>query len=132
MIKKILKATVTCVLCLASLGLTAAIVLWGVGHVGLPGKGSGGEFFKAAMMDAYERYMTNQISGAMEGVMDIEKVYWLNDSDLIAPEPDQEKFGYTTDLAQVQAVVDQAADLLKGQKTLFRPDITLYPGSEVT
>ena len=129
---KILKICLTCVLCVASLGLTAAIALWGIDHVGLPAESGGGKFFKAAMMDSYERYMTNQISGAMDGIMNIEKIYWLNDSDLIAPEPDPEKFGTTTDLAQVQAVVDAAADLLNGQETLFHPDITLYPGSEVT
>lgn len=129
---KLLKTCLTCVLCVVSLGLTAAVALWGMDHVGLPAEGTGGKFFKAAMMDSYERYMTNQISGAMDGIMNIEKVYWLNDSDLIAPEPDPEKFGTTTDLAQVQAVVDAAAELLNGQETLFHPDITLYPGSEVT
>ena len=132
MMKKILSAVLTCMVCALSVAATAAMVLWGVAHVGLPGKSAGGTFFQADMMADYDRHMTNQLSSALEGVLDIEKVYWLSDSDLIAPEPDPEKFGETTDLAQVQAVIDAAAELLDGQETLFHPDITLYPGSKVT
>lgn len=122
----------SCILCVLSLALTAAFVLWGVLHVGLPGKSNGGAFFRAAMMDTYDQHVTNQISSALEGVLNIQKVYWLKDSDQIAPEPDPEKFGETTDLAQVQAVVDAAAGLLGGQETLFNTDIELFEGSKVT
>ena len=132
MTKKILSAVLTCVVCALSVAATAAMVLWGAAHVGIPGKSAGGTFFQADMMADYDRHMTNQLSSALEGVLNIEKVYWLNDSDLIAPEPDPEKFGETTDLMQVQAVIDAAAELLDGQETLFHPDITLYPGSKVT
>ena len=130
--KKILSAVLTCMVCALSVAATAAMVLWGAVHVGLPGKSAGGTFFQADMMADYDRHITNQLSSALEGVLNIEKVYWLNDSDLIAPEPDPEKFGETTDLMQVQAVIDAAAELLDGQETLFHPDITLYPGSKVT
>lgn len=122
----------TGVLCLVSVALTAAVLAWGVFHIGLPGKSAGAESFKAAMMDQYDRYITNQISSALEGVLNIEKVYWLNDSDTIAPEPDQSKFGKTTDPARLQAVLDEAADLLDGQQTLFRTDVTLLKDSEIT
>ena len=132
MIKKILSVFLKTVVCVSCLALVVALVLWGVLHVGLPGKGSGGTFFQAAMMDDYDRYITNQLSNALEGVLDIEKVYWLNDSNQIAPEPDPAKFGETTDLNEVQAVVDAAAELLDGQTTLFNTDIKLYRKSVVT
>ena len=132
MIKTILLTVLKCLVCVVSVALVVSMVLWGVLNVGLPGKGSGGTFFQAAMMDDYDRYITNQLSSALEGVLNIEKVYWLNDSDQIAPEPDPEKFGQTTDLAQVQAVVDSAAELLGGQSTLFNTDIELYEDSQVT
>ncbi len=122
----------SCILCVLALALTAAFVLWGMLHVGLPGKSTGGAFFRAAMMDTYDRHVTNQISSALEGVLNIQKVYWLSDSDQIAPEPDPDKFGETTDLAQVQAVVDAAQKLLGGQQTLFNTDITLFEDSKVT
>lgn len=130
--KKRISLWLTVVVCLLSLVLTTAILLWGVLRVGLPGKSAGGQFFQAAMMDEYDRYMTNQISSALEGVLNIEKVYWLKDSDTIAPEPDPSKFGKTTDPAQLQAVLDQAAELLNGQKMLFSTDITLLKDSEIT
>ena len=132
MVKKILSVCLVSVVCVLSLAVTAGVVLWGVGHVGLPAQSTGGTFFQAAMMDDYDRHITNQLSSALEGVLNIEKVYWLKDSDLIAPEPDPAKFGETTDLAQVQAVIDSAADLLDGQKTLFHTGITLYPDTKVT
>lgn len=122
----------SCILCVLALALTAAFVLWGMLHVGLPGKSTGGAFFRAAMMDTYDRHVTNQISSALEGVLNIQKVYWLSDSDQIAPEPDPDKFGETTELAQVQAVVDAAQKLLGGQQTLFNTDITLFEDSKVT
>lgn len=130
--KKIIAVCLKGILCLTCLALTLGILAWSVFHIGLPGKGTGAESFRAAMMDAYDRFMTNEISNALEGVLNIEKVYWLNDSDRIAPEPDPEKFGKTTDPAQLQVVLDEAAELLDGQTTLFSTDVTLYPGSEIT
>lgn len=41
----------------------------------------------AQIMDRYDMYMTNEISSALEGVLSVEKVYWLTDSELVAPEP---------------------------------------------
>ena len=130
--KKIVSLGLAAVACLLSLALTAAALLWGVIHVGQPGKSVGGESFKAAMMEEYDRYIINQISSALEGVLNIEKVYWLNDSDRIAPEPDPDKFGTTTDPAQMQEILDAAEKLLDGQKTLFRTDVTLARDSEIT
>ena len=75
MMKKILSAVLTCMVCALSVAATAAMVLWGVAHVGLPGKSAGGTFFQADMMADYDRHMTNQLSSALEGVLDIEKVY---------------------------------------------------------
>lgn len=121
-----IKTWLTAAVCLASVALTVAVLLWSVGHVGLPGTAAGGESFRKAMIDSFDRYMTNQISSALEGVLNIEKVYWLNDSDKIAPKPDPEKFGNVMDPAQMQEVLDAAADLLDGQTTLFRTDVKMY------
>lgn len=86
----------------------------------------------AALMDRYDMHMTNQISSALEGVLSIDKVYWLRDSDQVAPEPDQTKFGETGDPASLQWLLDEAADILEGQTTLFSTDVQIMPGSKVT
>ena len=85
----------------------------------------------AVIMDRYDMYVTNRTSEALEGVLNIEKVYWLNDEDLIAPEPDQTKFGSTTDPASLQWLIDEAAELLDGQELLFSTDISIMPGTDI-
>ena len=41
-----------------------------------------------ALTEQFNMYMTNEISDALVGVLDMDKVYWLKDEDIIAPEPD--------------------------------------------
>ncbi len=76
-------------------------------------------------------FMNNSASDALENVAYIKKIYTIPESDLVAPKPDQSKFGSTTDPAVVQAVVDSAAELLEGQELIWNPDIVLMEGSEI-
>ena len=76
-------------------------------------------------------FMNNAASDALENVAYIRKIYTIPESDLVAPKPDQSKFGSTTDPAVVQAVVDSAAELLEGQELIWNPDIVLMEGSEI-
>ena len=76
-------------------------------------------------------FMNNSASDALENVAYIRKIYTIPESDLVAPKPDQSKFGSTTDPAVVQAVVDSAAELLEGQELIWNPDIVLMEGSEI-
>ena len=76
-------------------------------------------------------FMNNAASDALENVADIKKIYTIPESDLVAPKPDQSKFGSTTDPAVVQAVVDSASELLEGQELIWNPDIVLMEGSEI-
>ena len=55
------------------------------------------------LMDSYDMYMTNEISDALDGVLQIDKVYWLNDSNVIAPKPNPECYGRTSDPSSLQA-----------------------------
>ena len=68
-----------------------------------------------AVMDRFGMYMTNRISAALDGVLDIEKVYWLNDHDQIAPEPNQEKYTTASDPSEMQGFLDEAKELLGQQ-----------------
>ena len=76
-------------------------------------------------------FINNSASDALENVAYIRKIYTIPESDLVAPKPDQSKFGSTTDPAVVQAVVDSAAELLEGQELIWNPDIVLMEGSEI-
>lgn len=66
-----------------------------------------------------------------EEVIPIRKQYWIEEGTLVAPEPNQELFGETTDPAVMQQVLNDAAWLLDGQETYFQPDRERYSGSTV-
>lgn len=83
------------------------------------------------LMDSYDMYMTNEISDALDGVLQIDKVYWLNDSNIIAPKPNPECFGRTSDPSSLQWLLDEAAPLIDGQELLFSLDVELFPDTEV-
>lgn len=110
----------------------SAAILWGMllgGGQADPGAQK--QPVNHAVMDRYDRYMTNTISDALEGVLSIKKVYWLSDQDLVAPEPNPAGYGETDDPSSLQWLLDDAAELLDGQPTMFRTDIQLYRGSVV-
>ena len=108
------------------------VLLWNLNHVGVPGNTSQGSSMELGVMDRFDMQMTNEISSALDGVLSIEKVYWLNDDDQIAPEPDQDKFGTTTNPADMAAFLEEAKELLGVEDTLFSVDTKLYTGSEIT
>ena len=87
---------------------------------------------QAGLMDKFDMYMTNRISEALDGVLSVEKVYWLSDEDLVAPEPDQSCYGEATDPKELQWLLDEAAELLDGQPTVFTTETEILPGSKIT
>lgn len=99
--------------------------------VGNPGRKSQTKAPGAEIMTKYDMYMTNLVSDAMEGVLSIEKVYWLNDDDLVAPEPDPEAFGEAAKAEELQWLLEDAAELLEGQETYFSTETRLLWGSKI-
>ena len=125
------RALLTILLAVPAMALTVKILNWAVTNVGVPGNANVVSAPELAVMDRYDMKMTNEISTALEGVLSIEKVYWLNDDDQIAPEPNQEKYGYTTDPASLQGFLEEAKELLGVEDTLFSTETQLYAGSQV-
>lgn len=83
------------------------------------------------VIDRYDMFITNTFSDALDGVMSIKKVYWLSDEDVVAPEPNQDCFGEVSDPKEMQAIIDQAKDLLEGQELLFSTDVEILKNSTV-
>ena len=102
----------TILLLIPAAWLTVNFLSWGMRNVGVPGNTAQAEPLKLGAMDRYDMQMTNKISAALDGVLSIEKVYWLNDHDQIAPEPDPDKFGTTKDPASMQGFLDKAKEML--------------------
>lgn len=126
----VLKAVATVAVSAISLVVTATLLNMILLGTGVPTKASA-EAADQAIMDSYDMYMTNQVSNALDGILAIEKVYWLNDNNLIAPEPNQNCYGKTTDPSSLQWLLDEASALLGIDEFVFSTDIKTIPGSEI-
>ena len=89
------------------------------------------ESLELAIMDRYEMRLTNQISDALDGVLAIDKVYWLSDDDLVAPKPDPAKYGVSKDPKELAWLIEDSKELMDGQQLLFSTDTKAYPGTEI-
>lgn len=116
---------------LSCLLLTTALLVLFIHSGNSPKSGSQGNNAAYEVMDRYDMFVVNAVSDALDGVMSIRKEYWLSDNDLVAPEPNQDCFGETDDPASLQWLLDDASQLLEGQKTLFQPDTEIREGSVV-
>ena len=83
-------------------------------------------------IDAMPGSVSVEPGSALPEVEPVKKVFWLKDEDLVAPEPDQSKFGETDDPSTLQWLLDEAADLLEGQDLYFDPATTqIVQGTKV-
>lgn len=86
---------------------------------------------RMAMMEKFDMFVTNTLSDALDGILSVEKVYWLNDSDLVAPEPDPDCFGETGNPADLVPVIEAASKLLDGQELIFKTDTQIREDSRI-
>ena len=82
-------------------------------------------------LDRFEMYMSNVTSEALEGVLSLEKVYWLHDADMVAPKPDPANYGEATDPGALAPVIEGAAKLLQDRELIFRTDTALLEDSSI-
>ena len=61
----------------------------------------------------------------------VRKLYWIEEDVLVAPEPDQERFGQTNDNEVLGQVLHDARWILDGQQTYFSTDLPRYADSVV-
>ena len=114
----------------AGLAVTGALLL-AVLQMGGSAEGGAIAAVDAAILDRYDMYMTNQISSALDGVLEIEKVYWLSDDDKVAPEPNQAYYGVADSAAELGWLLEEAAELLEGQDTLFTTETVIAEGTQI-
>lgn len=128
---RILRGIVTCVAAVLSTCITVQLlscILLGSGTSSGSATPSSADL---AVMDRYDMYMTNRVSDALDGVVTIERVYWLSDEDTVAPKPNPDCAGQTTDPTSLQWLLDQAAEELGVTDTLFSTDVKLMPGTSI-
>ena len=93
---------------------------------------SGGVSDSSAVLDNFEMYITNVISDTLEGIRSVDKVYWLQDEDTVAPRPDPANYAETDDPKAMEPVLEKASKLLKGQELIFKTDAPLRENSTIT
>lgn len=119
-------------LSLICIGLVAAIL--GIILLGssFGGQGSQQAAHNRDLLEQFDNFITNTASNALEGVMHVEKVYSLSDSDQVAPEPNQKYFGSTTDPSSLQSVINKVHHRLENDELFFSADTKIRDGSTVT
>lgn len=111
--------------------MTLAVLLLMLFCMGNTGAAADGLRTDLAILDRYDNYITNSVSQALDGILVVDRAYWLDDREMVAPEPDPDKFGETQDPTQLQWLLDEAESLLKGQDTLFTTQTVIKEDSKV-
>ena len=125
---KLKKGTLLVAACSAVICLVFAVLM--VISVGNPGTSAQVDAADVGIMNKFDMFMTNTISDSLDGILSIEKVYWLDDDDLVAPEPNQACYGELQEPADAVALLERAADIIGDDKMYFNPETTvLVPGS---
>lgn len=112
------------------LGVTAISLLWVVLNVH-PDAGTATAVAgdtRLSLTENLDIYMNNAASDALGDLAYIRKLYTIEESATVAPVPDPNGFGTTDDPAVIQALIDQAWELLEGQEMVWRPDADFVPG----
>ena len=83
---------------------------------------------RLSLTENLDIYMNNAASDALGDLAYIRKIYTIEESATVAPVPNPNGFGTTDDPAVIQALIDQAWELLEGQEMVWRPDADFVPG----
>ena len=84
-----------------------------------------------AIMDKFDMSMTNEISKALEGIITVEKNYWLSDDNLVAPVPNHDNYGQADTAAELAWLLEEAADLIDGLEMLFNTETPVWEKDKV-
>jgi len=86
---------------------------------------------KLRLSDKLDVYVNNAASDALGDLTYIRKIYTLQESDTVAPAPDPNGFGSTTDPAEIEALIQRASILLDGQKMIFDASADFVPDEPI-
>lgn len=78
------------------------------------------------VVDKLSVSLNNAASDALGNLTYIKKIYTIAESELVCPEPNQANFGSTNDPAVIEAIIEQAADLLDGQEMSWSRDRAIW------
>ena len=84
-----------------------------------------------AIMDKFDMSVTNEISKALDGIITIERSYWLSDAQLVAPEAERDHFGTADSPAELAWLLEETADLVGDQELIFNMDTPVWENDKI-
>ena len=85
----------------------------------------------AVFMDRFDMFMVNKTSDALDGILNIDKVYWLSDQELVAPKPNPDNYGTARKPEELAWLLEEAQDLIGDQEMLFGMDTPVWDGDKI-
>ncbi|MBR1457565.1 MAG: phosphodiester glycosidase family protein, partial [Oscillospiraceae bacterium] len=110
--------------------LSVLCLCWLALHVRPDGGSAAARGAREDLSARLDLYANNAVSAALGDGTVLPKLYAIAENATVAPKPDRSRFGSTSDPAQVQAVIDAAAELLAGQTLAWDPDADFMPGAD--
>ena len=80
--------------------------------------------------EKYRMYVAGQVGSALEGIYDVDRVYWIDGSDPVAPKPNANAFAQA-DPGELDFLPKKAAKLLDDQELFFSSQVQTSPGTRV-
>lgn len=136
------------VVALVSIALTALLLRGMTRILGNAGSGSKTAVAAPAVMERFDSHIAQSVSAAKAGLTIgaseeetqtqletepvVRLVYTLNDADIVAPEPDQSKFGETEDPVSMAGWLQEVRKVHDWQPSYFNTGVELFEGSKVT
>ena len=127
LLKGVFTLAVAVLCCVVSVNILTKLAQSG----GKTGSALAGGGVELTLMDRFDMRMNNQVSSALDGVLDIKKVYWLSDDDMVAPKPNPANFGKTKDPASLAWIIEQTKNMMDGQELRFASVTNIPRGSEI-
>ena len=125
---KVILAIILSALCLVLIFNFLTLLLFGSSFGGHGAHAVAGGY---KLLDRFDNYIVNMTSSALDGIIPVEKVFMLSDSDQVAPEPDPDLFGITRNPEDLQSAVSTARRRLNGEDLLFHTDVKIFEESDI-
>ena len=125
----IIRAFLSLVFAAFAVGLLGWAVLYL--HPASDARSQSGADTRLRLSDKLDVYVNNAASDALGELTYIRKMYTIQESATVAPEPDPNGFGMTYDPADIEALIQRASILLDGQKVTFDPTADFVPDEPI-
>ena len=113
---------------LVSAALAVSVAMGAIRWIGAPsGRASSGGQNPG---EKFRMYVAGQVGSALEGICEVDRVYWIDRNDPVAPKPDADAFA-EAEAGELDFLQRKASKLLDGQKLYFSPQVQTSPGTKV-